>query len=91
VFDGGRVLFVLRPKEEKQPRASVLQRLQRCFPSVIGRGAKPTTPAGVGKPTRYELVGQCYIHGILDGIQDSVLDEGWKNMGSARSQVLELC
>ncbi|KAK4033624.1 heterokaryon incompatibility protein-domain-containing protein [Parachaetomium inaequale] len=84
VFDGGEVPFVLRPKKEEQPAPSVFRRLQRYLPAMA-RPAEPTPSAELSLPTRYELVGHCYIQGIMDAEWDGTRTR------RAKRQVLELC
>jgi len=40
----------------------------------------------VGMAKRYKLVGECYVHGIMDG----ELVERWKRYGIAPANVFEL-
>jgi hypothetical protein len=82
VFDGLKVPFVLRRKEREEPAESVFGRLHRYL-RAVGGTAEPKSAGDLSQPTRYEVVGQCYIQGSMDG--------EWDKGGSAQRQVLELC
>jgi hypothetical protein len=82
VFDGGEVPFVLRAKKEEESAPSAFERVRRYLPAKA-RPAEPTTSAEPSPPTRYELVGHCYIQGVMDG--------EWDDRKRAKRQVLELC
>ncbi|KAF2642492.1 HET-domain-containing protein [Massarina eburnea CBS 473.64] len=63
IFDGADVPYVIRPKtavQEIEGRLSLKNWRRRLLPSASRESV-------VNPPTEYTLVGECYIHGVMEG------------------------